>query len=303
MILKNIIDQVAGLTALNDRSSLVQTINNAAQELWNTIDFPGVLKEEVFTLTADHYITLPYYVQQVRGIKGSSNEIVELNDKSASYQENSLYNNHYRYTIIKQTPLKAAIHNATTLKVVIAKAETFDVTVTFQGKNELSDCVTESLVFKPGETEKYTVNPFEDIFLATKDVTTNYNIKVYDGDGREIIFFPNHLREARNTMIQIASTEYFQYPIGTYIKVLYKPYLPWMENDYDSFPDKLSMSLLAKIRELVALESKDDLDRASIFSTKAATLFQQAADDQERGQTRRIHHSVNPFTDSAGIKL
>ena len=302
MTLKEIIQRTAGFTGQSDRTANVNLINDAAFELYNSIDLPGQLFEESFLMGTERFITLPYYVQYVRAVRPCIGLRPELNTPAPYYNDEPQVSSPWRYRIHKISPQTAEISEASTLEFRILAAESFDVTISLAGKTDLADKYEENVIIPAGSLFAHSTGRYEWLDYMAKDCYTSSNIEVYDANLQQIGFIPNHVNVARNVIIQVLDLNTVASLTPNCIRVLYKPLLNRLYKDTDSWEDPFAQSLLMKIREINAIDAGDE-NKVAICGQKSHALMEQAADDFYRGTVQRMKQRHNPFSVSVGWRL
>lgn len=85
----------------NQRSLLLDYLNEAAQELYEQSDMPGCLEEAEFYVQGDKTIAMPADVYTIRGIreKSGNNEVWDAEPMTARYRENGWETDHNKFRI------------------------------------------------------------------------------------------------------------------------------------------------------------------------------------------------------------
>lgn len=85
----------------NQRSLLLDYLNEAAQELYEQSDMPGCLEEAEFYVQGDKTIAMPADVYAIRGIreKSGNNEMWDAEPMTARYRENGWETDHNKFRI------------------------------------------------------------------------------------------------------------------------------------------------------------------------------------------------------------
>ena len=113
----------------NQRSLLLDYLNEAAQELYEQSDMPGALEEAEFYVQGDKTIAMPADVYAIRGIreKASNNDIWDAEPMTARYRENGWETDHNKFRIKGYSALQRSLpttitgagSNANQLKIIV----------------------------------------------------------------------------------------------------------------------------------------------------------------------------------------
>lgn len=300
MILKELKERIAGVTSIGNGDKLLHKIQIAANEIWETVDLPGCLMEDYYVIGENNYITLPYHVGKIRGVKPLRHDFnTTLNSMVPAYFDNGYRISPWRARILRTTPLVRDIGEASTLVIKARKPVSGTVLISIAGPTDLAARGSETLGIDPGDSEVETDNRYTDLNLLVKDVKTATDLDVYNAAGEIVALLPNNLLEARNTLIQIWDNGETQ--LGNYsVAVLYKPTLPPLVDDLDSFPDPYAHALELKIIEYFMIESADKLEQASVFAIKSDNLIGRFSADAERGLTQPFNIKRSRFNNTRG---
>tara|TARA_R100000234_G_scaffold45652_1_gene27292 strand:+ start:66 stop:1139 length:1074 start_codon:yes stop_codon:yes gene_type:complete len=95
----------------NQRSLLLDYLNEAAQELYEQSDMPGSLEEAEFYVQGDKTIAMPADVYAIRGIreKSGGNDVWESEPMTARYRENSWETDHNKFRIKGYSALQRSL--------------------------------------------------------------------------------------------------------------------------------------------------------------------------------------------------
>ena len=95
----------------NQRSLLLDYLNEAAQELYEQSDMPGSLEEAEFYVQGNKTIAMPADVYAIRGIREKSgcNDVWESEPMTARYRENSWETDHNKFRIKGYSALQRSL--------------------------------------------------------------------------------------------------------------------------------------------------------------------------------------------------
>ena len=289
MTLKELKRIVQSAVSIADNELLLIKINAAAREIWNSIDLPGFLEEDYFEVPDVGYITLPYRVYSIRGVKICDYSLAtELHGPVPAYGDSFYMAYNLRWRILKTTPLEESISEATTLKFTAYLPEAADVDIYMSGPTDTAARINEKVTLKAGNTSVTSVNRFTDLYLLEKSARTASDIIVTDGADKRVAYMPSHILEARNTLIEVGNTT-----PGVCVAVLYKPYLPPLIDDLDTFPEPYGHALAIKVLEWLKIDSKDELDHAGALAVKSSSLVERISADSETGLIKPVRNKRN----------
>jgi hypothetical protein len=306
MIAQELIQFAANNSGISNSETIHSFLNQAAQELWNSEDFPGTLQEESFQPYAPGvpFVSLPYYIQAIRGIRPCRGMTTDLGHKATAVMDDRYIYSPWKWRHVKKTPLIRDIEEASqlTIKRTLPTA-TDEVIITLAGPSDVADQAEESLLFTANINELKTTNGYEDLVLLAKNVISDCNFEVRDSAGNLVAVLPNHYLEVNNTVIQITDTCNQQVIASNCVFVLYKPYLPPILRDTDPIPHLLEQALYFKFLEWLDLHTTDKLQRAELNAIKSQVLQNKAAFIADRGQNKPFNMRRNVFTPYAGYRI
>lgn len=300
MILKELKERIAGITSIGNGDKLNHKIQIAANEIWETVDLPGCLMEDYYIIGENNYVTLPYHVGKVRAVKPCNHDYnTTLNSMVPAFYDSGYRISPWRARILRTTPLVRDIGEASTLLVKMKQVSTGTVLISFAGPTDLAARGSETIGLDSGDQEVETMNRYTDLNLLIKDVKTPVDLEVFNAADELVATLPNNLLEARNTLIQIWDNGETQ--LGDYsVAVLYKPTLPPLIDDLDSFPDPYAHALELKILEYFMMESPEKLEQASAFALKSDNLVGRFSADAQKGLTKPLNIKRSRFNQTRG---
>src|SRR5579862_2234990 len=274
MILKDVLDFVAARTDLVSRDDLLREVNNAWFEIWNSEDLPNsVFEISLKPVDNTARITLPYFIDVVRGVKANiGRPRVDLNTPRPYYQDESYYQSPYTWRILGQSPLTNSILNATQLRVSIPYKATKQFKVTISGPYDTATNVREQLTFSIGTQEVWTTRRFIDATSIVKDTLLDFNVSISGANGEDYGIIPNLFYEARNTVVQITDKCLQCCTNCRCYDVLYKTPAPVLYYDEQSIP--FPQVLMNKTLEYIAMPKDGQEKRTAMYAAKADALSQ-----------------------------
>lgn len=296
------------LSVTAERLLVVDLVNRAAKELYDSADLVGCLREQVFSaaLTGSQ-VTLPYYVEHIRGVRPYSGfypitPINMLPRYVSTVWEDTKYNWRVKYKTPLETNLTVASHLTFTLK----STESTDVIIYVTGSTPTSDRLTESVTITAGSLSATSTNVFTEfpgVKGLRKNRITTHNIDVYNDSSAIIATIPNCELESRNTIIQVVdSTGCCSTSPNTCTsdctcwEILYKlRFVPFV-NDFDEFPCMgYDDAIQWKARELWYADQDGKEERALLANQKCKSLVEQMDADAKKGIIHKISSGVSRF--------
>jgi hypothetical protein len=294
----------AGITSPDLNSSqrawLVDIINQAANEYYNSHDIPAVLKECFVRATADAELVLPPFIGELRAIRGaccSDIRLWTLTQMRPKYHKDRWQSYWDNFEEKGDSVIEKEITNTAPGTIVYPIIDT-DLTITFVGETIDSNRAIENVVMTTA-TKAWTKNFFEFKRIA-KNKVTDYNIIINDSNGNELSIIYADQLEARFRVVDVS-----KYPTltgcvcsdGTYaMEILYKPLLTRLEHDEDSFPVQGYDDIIAlKTRQLIAELDPEKTDRAILMHKKAELLSKQKESDKNGQIQKRFSFGKNPL--------
>src|SRR5574343_1636486 len=141
MALINILQMISAddgidLEDANQKSLLIQRVNEAAKELYEEQDFREALDEKMFNIDVNsQVVALPWYVEHMRGWRYFNNRMPGiLEDKANRYGDGKGNETWYqKWRHIKHSPIQREISNESTLKFSIPEPESEDIVFNIVG--------------------------------------------------------------------------------------------------------------------------------------------------------------------------
>ena len=284
------------LTDEGQRSWLVDIINEAADEVYSEKDLPLVLKECTVRVLNDYRIALPAFVGVVRAIRSTKyNDLWTLKDVRARFNSVDWPERWNKGRIIGESPIAVDPTSTSPGTLEIHEADS-DCTVTLVGStinsNRESDTVTMD------DTEKDWSLSFQEIKAIRKNIVTDHDIVIKDADGNEISILYADQKEARYILMDISEFPGFvDCADGSFMmEVLFKPRLPRMERDEDSFPlQGYDDIIILRTKQLLAEEEEGKESRALLMNEKSKQKLRHKIDDQVGTTEKRIFYKRRPM--------
>lgn len=301
MSFKYIFTRVASETGVTNpeanpaqKARLVDIINQAATEVYETKDLPVVLKELYLRANSNKELALPPFVGKLRAIRSTCrNDAWELHDIRPRYQAEDWKNEWKNWRIKGYSPFQTEITNSAPGTITYPEADD-DLIITLVGETTNSNRTVEKITID--ETSKTWTNSFIDLIAIRKNKVTDFNVTITDADGNEMATIYADQLESRYVIVDVSL-----YPDlhccsdGSYImEVLYKPKLPRMERDDDSFPvDGYDDVIVLKSKQLIAEDLPGQEQRATLMHVKASEQISKKTEDMTGTINKRINFKRN----------
>lgn len=226
----------------------IAKVNDAAKEVYDTVDLPGCLREQIFQVddTDNYQVAFPYYVHKIRAIRfyNTIGGKISIQDMRPRYHTNRWGAQESIKYIIKQQNA-ALCKNITNVAPLIFSLpddveENAAIVINIVGKTPSSARILESVTILAGETSVQTDNHFEEVESIEKTALNNYDIGITSIDGEELGDIPNAELRSNYTIVKIREDDLSlavnnSYSLNT-IEVLYKTkFIPFF-NNFDEFP-------------------------------------------------------------------
>lgn len=266
------------------KSYIDALINRACEELYDSTDLPGCLREVYVRVTAHKRIALPPFIGEIRNLREALYGYTwHLGSQQERYHLNKWVTEFNRWTFVGYSPLGLDITNAAPLTYKIAAADS-SVIVTATGSTPDAAFATESItmdaISKPG------VKTFIHVNSITLNKKPNHNIQVVDANNREMALIYNTMTEARYLILDVS-----QYPNlgecgdGTKVmEVLYKIPLRKLVDDDDVFPLPDWDTIIAYKAIQLNFEGQEGKeDRVQMMHSKINLLMSRKITDKKSG--------------------
>jgi len=289
-----------GLTA-NDTQKLarIYQVNKAAKEIHTASDLEESLKEEVFDYAVDsQQIALPAYIERVRGMRFfDGRQSISLDDMRNRYNYNFTGENEVWYLQWRKKESSTTcreISNQSVITVSVPLAEEEEFNITFTGKTDKSERISETITFAIGDLEHDTGNNFISLESVVKNKVTKYNVSFYDVEDNLLGEVLNSEYKSVYQVFQIADTESFSsdnFTSGVEVWFKYK-FQPFRYDEdcflgTDKYDDAIVMKYLSKFAR-----NKED---AVLYDLKCKQIMSDLFNNDQAGQRTKINFKPNPF--------
>jgi len=280
------------------KARLLELVNDAAEEVYEETDLPGVLREMYMQVPANYIIALPAFVGEIRGVRDQDlKRPYTLHDLRPRYHEHEWPSNWEGWRFIGYAALKADISNAAPMTLAIVSGgidTTLTVTITGQTANEarVTDTITMSA------TSNVATKSFTAIDSIKANKLPSYDITVTDADDSEMaVLYTNNLE-----------TRYLLYDVSEYpavgnctgntrlMEILYKMRLLRLVSDYDVFPVPEYDKIIAGKAVQLFTERQDGKEqRALMMHQKVEHLIKKKHQDKTGPIEKQINFAPDPL--------
>jgi len=313
MALKNILLDVGSVLGLDVLSSTeqayhIEKINEAAFEIYNSLDIPGCYREQLFQYddTDNYQIAFPWYVGKLRAIRqynsSNSDRPISIENLTPRFH-NQRWGSQgcFKFRISKlNSPLGRSINNASLFTFTLSHVETADIIINIVGKTVNSDRLSETLTIMAGQMSVITVNSYEEFFNIEKTDYNIYDITITDIDNEIMGILSAARLKSNYTIVNIREDDFAlvtnnSYPLNT-LEILYKhTFLPFRFM-YDEFIcpncDKI---IFWKYVEHYAAYKPDQETRSIMAAAKVAQLLKELNKNDDLGKDLQVKFSRNPY--------
>lgn len=300
----------------NQRSLLLDYLNEAAQELYEQSDMPGCLEEAEFYVQGDKTIAMPADVYAIRGCreKASNNDIWDTEPMTARYRENGWDTDHNKFRIkgynalqrSLPTTITEAANGANRLIVksfgITSADDDYNVVIKTPYSDNFAVSVTGiSASANHVSAATNTLSPSGSVVIkdvvsfsrTKKPTSTSGIVQLLDYTDNSIAYaeIPANSMESRYLIVDVS-----EFPFSSSaaqddqhtLQVLYKKKLPWLQSDTDEFPAPgYDNILVSKCMELF-LEEQGKMEEAILHDRKASRSLARRQADLERGQEQQV---------------
>jgi len=275
------------------KALLIDTINEAAEEVWEEKDLPGCLREVYIRTQTDTELALPYFVGELRAMRESENRAVwNLTDLRPRYHQYNWKHEWKSWRLKGTSPLQLGITVATPpiLKIPVSDD---DLTVTIVGSTANAARVTEDTVMDNTTIELDTA--FTEIHSITKNILGDHNVTVEDSDENVLAEITNDVLESRYVIVDISKYPWTGSETNCWVmEVLYKMKLKRMEALDDVFPvEGFDKVIALKALQILTEGQEGKEDRALLMDTRATRMINRKIEHKEGTTTKHIKFGRN----------
>jgi hypothetical protein len=299
----------AGLTKVlqtAQRTHIIDIINEAAEDIYETLDLPGSEREILLRVPSNMMVALPPYVGEPRAFRQrsttSDNEYHDLwreYGMRSRYVENSSswaqsWKNFRRKGY---SPIQRSIVNAGALTLTIPVIDD-TATITITGSTADANRVDEEVVMTA--LAMTTSNSFTNIERIGSNELRDTNIVITDADANEMATLYNDRLETRYMILDVS-----RFPTqgglsdGSFLmEMLYLEPLRRMENNGDKFPaDGFDLIIITRALELIAERVQGGEKRALLLNAKIAMMMDKKVKSKDADLSKPIEFQSNACYD------
>ena len=302
MALFQILQKVAAKTGQSDyasssakRARLVDVINEAAEELWESEDLPGSLQEVVLKVFPNSELALPYFIGELRAARSRNLKYrYTIKDLFPHYTNQPADFEWKEWRFKGYSATQRAIENAAPIQFDMSVADGSIITV--EGKTEDSNSTVDTIIMDA--TSKVGTKSFSSIRAITRKSAGTYDINITDANGNELAVLYNNQLETRYIIVDVSQyPNYIECEDGSIgVEVLFKVPLFRLNADGDSFPIPSWDTLIANKAVQLFTEAKPGFEQvAAAMDAKIMRSQERKKRAQEGGISRSILFQPNPI--------
>lgn len=286
------------LTNADDRAFLINQVNSAWKEIYESRDLVHCEREQLFAVDSSlQQVSLPNTVGEIRGAREYLTEQrIGLIDMRPRYRGDGWTKGPlptwWRDKGVRA--LSREISNEAPVTLSIPQAETAAFSVVIVGGNSNSSRLSETITFAVGETEKQSMNAYGDILSFLNLAAHTYDVTMTDADDNELSVLPNVAARAQYRVVNILP--YYATNSGTapwMVEVLYKHALQFLWNDYDEltcpgYDDAVAWQTIGNHK------AKTNPDQAELAFAKARGIIVDKDRNENKGKIVEVQFEENP---------
>jgi hypothetical protein len=285
------------VTNTDDRAYLVNQINSAWKELYESRDLVHCEREQLFSIDSDlQQVSLPSYVGHIRGAREyTTQRKVPVTDMRPRYKSDGWTQGPLPYWWRDKgvSPLSREISNEAPVTLSIPQAETAEFSVVIVGKNSNSSRVKETVTFAIGDTEKLSVNSYNEINHFGNVAAHTYDVTMTDADDNELSVLPNVALAAMYRIVNILPEYATNSDNPWVVEVLYKHALVFLWDNYDAltcpdYDDAVAWHTIGNMK------AKTKPDEAQLAFVKVNKILADMDKNENRGKRTEIGFADNP---------
>lgn len=289
-ILKRVESDTGIDTSLNpeQRENLLYIINEAATELYKSVDLALCLREVIVTVSRCKTISLPPFVGEIRAIRHCSNSNLfasslmkmNLSNIRARYSTTQWNEKWNKFTVLQEAAIASEILTAAPVTSNYTSIDN-DLQITIVGEttssNRSVDVITQSALVTTGTKAYLNINKI------TKNKVTDDNVIITNAAGEEIAILYADQFESKYIIVDVSKYPWLnENGDGTFnVEVLYKMRLNKLSFDSDEFPvTDYDDIIVLKVKQLLAEDKPGDENRAILMASKANLRVQELNHDK-----------------------
>ena len=261
------------------RAMILDIINEAAQEIYESKDLPGCLRECYVLSNSDQELALPSFIGELRAVRRAIwNGAWNITDMRPRYHARDWVNTWKNWRDKGVSAIQTELTNAAPLTVTIPTADS-TVVVTVTGETVDSNRAVDTIIMSSASVTG--TKSFTSIKSITKNKVTDYNLTISDADGTELATLYADQKETRYKIVDISQYPDIQTCPDNVMEVLYKERLNRLENDADEFPvNGFDDVIIIKALQLLLEGQEGKEDRALLAHQKAEMRLNKKIEDK-----------------------
>lgn len=278
--LKLRVEQYTGLQTSDatDLAIVQQLINEAAREIYNTGDLPGLMDEAAFTFDPNYQIAIPTFSANIRGMRDYSSRAKQpLTGMGERYGNDPWYREWERFRVKANSPIQQEVSVASVL--TLTQGGTPDGgSLIITGSTVNSSRVTETVVMSANT--QTSVGQYVTIHSITAPAMRTNDYNVYDANGVLLASLPNNQLSTNYQVLLLSNYPWAQNLTTQTVEILFKrAFVPYV-NDGDEFAapgyeDAIYYAFQSNWDSM----RKGDEERSALAAQKAAMLLGAAESD------------------------
>ncbi len=245
-MLTDIISELASdlgiqISIATEKSYLLDKVNKAAKEVYNSNLLRGCEMEQVFEIdTTTQQVSLPPYVGRLLNVKHHYMRApITVESMRPHYVQQTWTPPYLNWRIKAQSaPLSRITDQVAPLTFTLAEAATEAFVITIAGRTTNARHKVETIAFAIGDTTHDSAGAYyqEDIEYIKKSRTTASDISITDLDGTEVGQIYNNMLTSQYMVVNVLDWLYEPDNVNNrYVEVLFKPRFQEFVEDTDIF--------------------------------------------------------------------
>lgn len=283
------------------RALVLQAINEAATEIYDSTDLPVALKECDIQVSSESRLALPGFIGECRAVRlHRPNTLFQnfkytITDIRQRFCGNEWLNKWDKFRIVNESALANELLSQGPIQILYPFDQDTDgpITITIVGESSNSNRDKDSILLNANLTNG--TKGFIDINSIQKSRVTRYNTIVNDEDGNPLAVIYADQLEARYIIVDISKYPHLDGCCdGEMMEVLFKPRLGYLYFDEDTFPlQGYDDIIVIKTKQLFAEDS--DANKALALFAKGAQRIKNKMLDKEGTVQAKLTVKKNPL--------
>lgn len=288
-----------GYHPVNDRVVAANLINRAAKEIYDGLEADDALSEVVLVVPRDLQLTLPYYINAIRGIREYKySGLIPLQSIGQPQYSSNTWQFLWRNWRLKgEIAIHTSLNNAGVLTLTTPVVETIPAVVSIGMQTLNSSRIVEQVTMDA--INKITTNsPVNILSISSATKGRIYDITISDINGNPVSVLYNAQSKTNYRIIDVSQYQWgscFTGNSDTLAEVLFKPTLLPFYNDTDEFialgfDDAIQYKALEFF--LYGKEGKEP--EVLAYNRKSSQATDLATRSKESGENKQISFQPNP---------